>query len=478
MDYFSLKPTEENINVAFKEDLLQRNNDLFNFIQILDHAEYNFTVSLDGPWGSGKTFFVKQAVALLNHSNELYRKEHQISENDIYYSAHKRYQNRTTSGLIHNDHLAIYYDAWANDNNVDPVMSLLFQIANQLGNQQDLDVSRRTKDALTQIAESLLILTGKKDIANILEAVNSLDEMLKVDNLTDGEAHQNSINQQIEKFFNELHIERATRIDLFIDELDRCTPTYAVQLLERIKHYFQSSNISFIFSTNLYELSNTLRCYYGHNFNSVRYLDRFFDLRFSLHKPNDIRRLLKSISYNQRSVPEIYAQYYAEKLNLELRELINYMKTVQLITSRINSSWMSDSDMYICLGVLLPLLLALKICNFEEYSSIMNGTGSQAFARLVSKIDIFEAKRNFYPVLLKNDESYEIEPTNSVKKHVTCYQKVEELYEALFPLHQHYYKDVKIGQIVISTTAIDELSRGIALLSSNISFNIMHSNKE
>lgn len=74
---------------------------------------------------------------------------------------------------------------------------------------------------------------------------------------------------------DQIPIERADKVVIFIDELDRCKPTYAVKLLERIKHYFNNDKIIFVFSTNLEELQSSVKCVYGESFNAYRYLDRF-----------------------------------------------------------------------------------------------------------------------------------------------------------------------------------------------------------
>ena len=43
-----------------------------------------------------------------------------------------------------------------------------------------------------------------------------------------------------------------------IDELDRCRPTFAIELLERVKHIFDVPNIVFVFGINRSELVKAL----------------------------------------------------------------------------------------------------------------------------------------------------------------------------------------------------------------------------
>lgn len=62
---------------------------------------------------------------------------------------------------------------------------------------------------------------------------------------------------------------------IFIDELDRCKPSFAVHLLEQIKHYLYDERIIFVLSVNQEELQYTIKHFYGNEFDASRYLDRF-----------------------------------------------------------------------------------------------------------------------------------------------------------------------------------------------------------
>ena len=87
---------------------------------------------------------------------------------------------------------------------------------------------------------------------------------------------------KINEFFSAIFKEQGNRLVIFIDELDRCKPDFAVKLLERIKHYFVNPDITFVFSINSMELQHTIKQYYGSEFDACKYLDRFFDLRIVL----------------------------------------------------------------------------------------------------------------------------------------------------------------------------------------------------
>lgn len=51
-----LLPTDENLVLTIKEDLLDRDSELNSFCHLLSHQNSINSIALDGRWGSGKTF--------------------------------------------------------------------------------------------------------------------------------------------------------------------------------------------------------------------------------------------------------------------------------------------------------------------------------------------------------------------------------------------------------------------------------------
>lgn len=76
---------------------------------------------------------------------------------------------------------------------------------------------------------------------------------------------------------------------IFIDELDRCRPTYAIELLEAVKHLFGVPGVYFVVATNLEQLGHSICAVYGEKFDSERYLKRFFDQEYLLPSPENAR---------------------------------------------------------------------------------------------------------------------------------------------------------------------------------------------
>ena len=66
-----------------------------------------------------------------------------------------------------------------------------------------------------------------------------------------------------------------------IDELDRCRPTFAIELLERVKHIFDIPNMVFVLGINRDEICKSFQSIYG-DIDATVYLQRFFDMEFTL----------------------------------------------------------------------------------------------------------------------------------------------------------------------------------------------------
>ncbi len=74
-------------------------------------------------------------------------------------------------------------------------------------------------------------------------------------------------------------------IVVLVDELDRCRPDYAIELLERIKHLFSVNGYVFVFALARDQLEKSVKHRYGEEFDASGYLERFFDFRFGLPDP-------------------------------------------------------------------------------------------------------------------------------------------------------------------------------------------------
>ena len=67
-----------------------------------------------------------------------------------------------------------------------------------------------------------------------------------------------------------------------MDELDRCKPIYALNLMEKIKHLFSVKHIVFLLVMNKEQLEQSVRCLYGPNIDARTYLQKFINIECKL----------------------------------------------------------------------------------------------------------------------------------------------------------------------------------------------------
>lgn len=87
----------------------------------------------------------------------------------------------------------------------------------------------------------LKVITPKRGEA-VEDLINLVDKKAK--------DYKDKVDLEKLKEFYDALVELAPedgKLIVFVDELDRCKPTYAIKVLERIKHYFSVPNITFIF---------------------------------------------------------------------------------------------------------------------------------------------------------------------------------------------------------------------------------------
>lgn len=408
-----LLPTDENLILTIKENVLDRNADLNSFCQLLSHSNSMNSIALDGRWGSGKTFFVKQCALLINAKNSLSNIDKDIAEFILKVAK----QSNSFEGLTDNKLLAVYFDAWENDSNEDPVLALIYRIVQQLDLKTDGFDLNRLAHILGTIGDAI---TGRP-ITTVFECLNEkniLDEIRKHEDL----------ETTIKKFFEEVLFEKAEQLIIFVDELDRCRPSYAVQLLERVEHYFINDRITFVFSVNLEQLQHTIKNFYGNDFDACRYLDRFFELRVSLPQIN-MEQYYRSLKlFDSNRIIDIL-KHVQKTYNLSLRELCKINDVVHELCLKNNYTGIQD----FMFKYIVTLCLTLKITDISLHDDFINGKNDQPLLDLYDN----DFGDSICEMLLNNDEELgDLITINGARlesdEKVTREEKLEELYEAIF----------------------------------------------
>lgn len=408
-----LLSTEENLLQTMNEDLLDRNKDLKNFCRLLQHQQGMSSIAIDGRWGSGKTFFVKQCALLLSSTNSLSYLNQEMKEK-VYDSINDK---DFIENLADNKFLAVYYDAWKNDTEEDPVLSLIYEIIQQL----DLKGGLIDLDNLSSILTSALSVVTGRDVTDFFNKVKDV-------NLLNNIQAEKKMDAILQKFFVKALNQQCERLVIFVDELDRCRPSFAIKVLERIEHYFVNDRITFVFSINIEQLQYTIKAFYGIDFDACRYLDRFFDIRLSL--PTTIsNRFFNSLNLNDYSTIDNVIMRIQDTYNLSLREFCKYYNTVKVAGVNYDRG-----DIYNFLFTyIVPLSLALKLSNISEHDEFIKGKNVQPL------LDLYDNEFGTYIVqdLLNKDEilpSIKFNNASNTKDSIPVIveDKLRDLYNAIF----------------------------------------------
>jgi hypothetical protein len=152
--------------------------------------------------------------------------------------------------------------------------------------------------------------------------------------------------------------ERQLPILVLVDELDRCRPDYAIELLEGIKHLFGVPGVYFVVATNIPQLAHSVRAIYGNGFDGERYLKRFFDMEYSLPMPDakkftanllskmDLKNTGEFVTGYEKIFPEMRAdeylaftfEVYSATFSLTLRDQQQVVNLLDAIFLTLNGS--------------------------------------------------------------------------------------------------------------------------------------------
>lgn len=451
MKSYELKPTPENLINTFWEDTISRNNDIFRFIDILNTIEDCCSIALDGNWGCGKTFFVKQTKMIMDAHNKCVTSVDETVRQEI---IQKHSEYRPLEELKMQPQICVYYDAWENDNDEDPILSLVYCVMQSM----DVDYSLKESPNCLQVGLSILELISGKNFGKIIEKLRGEDplSMLK---------KEKDLHREISKFLDSIMCERGNRLVIFVDELDRCKPEYAVKLLERVKHYFENDHISFVFSTNMKQLQHTIRRYYGDKFDAYKYLDRFFDFCIPMPKA-DYSKFYTSMNFNDSYYTyDIVCDAVIKAYHFELREVAKFLRWAKTAaykpthSDEYNVTFLGNRGFEFCLLYLIPVMLGMRIFDADVYEEFVHGRNDKPL------LEVFEVLgEDFFYELLNNDETYGIPREN--QKQVSLEAKIKELYNSIFVkqyMRDEYY--TRIGRYAFTKDTKEFLFQVVGLRS-------------
>lgn len=358
-------PPEE----PFKFDALNR-RPMVNFLAgLIENTGGPFVLALDSPWGTGKTTLVQMLKAELELKN----------------------------------FVCLYFNAWQVDYVTDPLIALVSSIDRmelavegevKASIKKHLKVVRRVASIVakrTAVAAAKVLTAGALDLDEEIEgaatelagdSVNDLVELFQKESVL-----LEKFRSELEAVVNKLpEANKKPTLVIFVDEIDRCRPTFSIELLERIKHLFDIPNILFILSLDKKQLEASTAAVYGQGINSAEYLRRFIDLEyaipavkskqfveslFSRFELDDIfaqRSKNSELQYDRRNFIDFFSSL-AEALSLTLRAQERCMTRLRVVMDQTPNNHYLEP-------ILVALLIVLKANNPDLFSKLCRGNAA------------------------------------------------------------------------------------------------------
>lgn len=357
-------------------------------------SDESFVLNINAKWGYGKTYFLQSI-----------KKE------------------------LEKNHKVIYFDAWQNDFTKEPLLAFISVMSEEL--KEYFETKDKKANAFFKIAFKsslplIISILAKQATGCTLDELMEISEEEKTDetnknsNISDIKTGISSLMSKATEIALQEHSDIKTSIDKFkidmknllikinddkelplfilIDELDRCRPNYAIELLESIKHLFDIPGIIFLIATDSKQLSHSINAVYGEKFASEKYLKRFFDQEYTLKEPDkyeyckyliekeiqDTSMLFNPLQeklYPEKNLDAVMITIFSEFFYLgprDVKQCINMLFTIIL-------TW--DKEVKIHLPFLIFFIM-LKHMSDEDFEVSINAMNDPFFTKLMNKKNI------------------------------------------------------------------------------------------
>ncbi len=291
-------------------------------------------IGLDASWGMGKTTFVKMWAEELE-------KIHQP---------------------------VIYFDAFACDYISSPFAAIAGEIIKKT-NTLDNSSEAFKKEIVDNAVNTAMIIARSAALSMPVVAFHSGDTQHTAgggtDLFHDVIAGREADTAAIQRFKNSLSRlptqfkDNTVRkpLVIIIDELDRCRPTFALGLLEAVKHFLYTDNVHFLLVATFNQMESIVRRQYGVDIDAGQYMHKFYDFLISLPMPEGGTRAYLASKFN---IQDDHMNRYARFLLDAVTDRIN-LRTIDHVMAHIsNSAWHGGlagiSDESIMCGIALVII--------------------------------------------------------------------------------------------------------------------------
>jgi KAP family P-loop domain len=364
-----------------EQDLFKLRSLADGMTNLVSSIDDPMVIAFDGPWGAGKSTFLRQ------WAGELRKKHFPV----------------------------ILFDAFENDYISDAFAALAREIVELVDKNSGKEVVGVDLKKKAISVGKLLLKSGGKIALKIgtkvataglisdtdfKDALNSVGEEVSevyenyMEELLEAPKKQRETINSFKKKLSELSSLISLSNDntkflpvvFIIDELDRCRPSFALDLLEKIKHVMSVPNVHFVLGVNLDQLRESVKVEYGPNINAHTYLQKFITLTiFHGGQTNPSR------GGNSLQNGTAYGNYLADAFDVAKENQDDFKTASNFIIAIAEARGLSLREMeriysnlilalafspasYFRLAPLLGGLCALKVIEPKAFLDAKNGT--------------------------------------------------------------------------------------------------------
>ncbi len=335
-------------------------------------VEGGLVISLNGPFGSGKTTFL-----------EMWRNA--IAE-----------RRKEAVDLP----VPIILNAWESDFCGDPLLSLVSAISTELGTGSD-EAARENSNKLREAAKDAAWF-GAGLVGGVAAQLTGFNPLAaaefaeKKKKAREGVATHQNLLVAYEGRMNALaHLKNVLteafggvrpNAIIMVDELDRCRPNYAVEYLETIKHVFDIHGIVFVLAVDKAQLRSSAKALFGVDLNFDEYYRKFAHRSVELPTPTQ-QGISRLVAHYAITILESVDCKRSTMLELQnrVRDIEEIISSFKLVPRQIHQVFRLIGHAMSCeppqrgkllwgFGAAAILMSALSVANPILYSRIGQGS--------------------------------------------------------------------------------------------------------
>lgn len=191
---------------------------------------------------------------------------------------------------------------------------------------------------------------------------------------------------ELEKAVEQLKLSgKKPSLIICIDELDRCRPTFAIEMLERIKHLFDVPGIIFLLSIDKSQLESSTAAVYGERINAPEYLRRFIDLEYAL--PTIQGKAFTEVLIKRFKLDEVFAKRNHREFQYDMQHFVEFftlvadgtqlsLRTRERCMTRLQVVMDQTPETHFLFPPLVALLIVLRTTNPKLFTQLKSSSAT------------------------------------------------------------------------------------------------------